>query len=42
MTQIKSLEIFDEAIYMRDVYLPVLEELGLKRRDLRPHAPAMR
>jgi acyl-[acyl-carrier-protein] desaturase len=42
MTQIKSLQIFDEATYMRQVYEPVLTALGLTRRDLRPLAPTLR
>ncbi len=42
MEQIKSLAIFDEAVYMRQVYEPVLAALGLTRRDLRPYAPALR
>jgi acyl-[acyl-carrier-protein] desaturase len=32
---IKSLDIFNENIYYRDVYLPVLAELGVNRTELR-------
>ena len=42
ITQIKSLQIFDESTYMRQVYEPVLTALGLTRQDLRPHAPTLR
>jgi acyl-[acyl-carrier-protein] desaturase len=42
MTQIKSLQIFDEVTYMRQVYEPVLAALGLTRRDLRPPEPTLR
>jgi acyl-[acyl-carrier-protein] desaturase len=37
--QIKSLDIFDEDKYLREVYQPILETLGLKSRDLKRTAP---
>jgi acyl-[acyl-carrier-protein] desaturase len=36
---IKTLEIFSEEIYYRDVYLPILVELGVDRRELRNRLP---
>jgi acyl-[acyl-carrier-protein] desaturase len=39
LEQIKSLRVFDEAAYMDEVYHPVLESLGVQRRELR--RPAM-
>jgi acyl-[acyl-carrier-protein] desaturase len=33
--RIKELNIFNEEIYYREVYVPVMESLGLKRSDLR-------
>ncbi|MFL5327480.1 MAG: acyl-ACP desaturase [Gemmataceae bacterium] len=37
--QIKALDIFDEDKFLREVYQPVLETLGLKSRDLKRIAP---
>jgi acyl-[acyl-carrier-protein] desaturase len=35
VARIKSLNIFDGHMYMRDVYHPILESLGVKRHELR-------
>lgn len=35
VAQIKSLNIFDEAVYMEEVYQPILDALGVQRRELR-------
>lgn len=32
---IKALDIFNEHIYLREVYQPVLEALGIQRSELR-------
>ena len=37
--EIRQLQIFDEGIYYRDVYLPVLAELGVDRREMRNRLP---
>jgi acyl-[acyl-carrier-protein] desaturase len=37
--QIKALEIFNEDIYYREVYLPLLEALGVDRREMRNRLP---
>lgn len=37
---IKSLQIFDEDMYYREVYLPILESLGIDRREMRNRVPA--
>jgi acyl-[acyl-carrier-protein] desaturase len=36
---IKRLEIFSEEIYYRDVYLPILAEIGVDRREMRNRLP---
>jgi acyl-[acyl-carrier-protein] desaturase len=36
---IKSLQIFDEDMYYREVYLPILEELGVDRSQMRNRVP---
>jgi acyl-[acyl-carrier-protein] desaturase len=36
---IKELRIFDEDLYYRDVYLPVLEALGVERSEMRNRVP---
>jgi acyl-[acyl-carrier-protein] desaturase len=33
--QIRRLQIFDEEQYFREVYMPVLESLGVSRREIR-------
>jgi acyl-[acyl-carrier-protein] desaturase len=35
IAQIRELQIFDEDMYYRDVYLPILESLGVNRAELR-------
>jgi acyl-[acyl-carrier-protein] desaturase len=35
VSQIKAMHIFDEEVFMREIYLPILEELGVERRELR-------
>jgi hypothetical protein len=35
MTDIRELNIFNEGVYVREVYLPILDKLGVKRRELR-------
>ena len=39
IAQIKALEIFNEDIYYREVYLPLLESLGVDRREMRNRLP---
>lgn len=39
VSRIKNLHIFDEDVYYRDVYLPILSELGVDRRELRNRTP---
>jgi acyl-[acyl-carrier-protein] desaturase len=39
VARIKGLEIFDEDIYYREVYLPVLEALGVERSEMRNRVP---
>jgi acyl-[acyl-carrier-protein] desaturase len=39
IAQIKALEIFNEDIYYREVYLPLLEALGVDRREMRNRVP---
>jgi acyl-[acyl-carrier-protein] desaturase len=36
---VKALEIFNEDIYYREVYLPILEELGIDRSEMRNRVP---
>lgn len=38
VAQITSLEIFNEMIYLQEVYRPVLDTLGVQRQELRPFA----
>ena len=33
---VKSLKIFDESVYFAEVYMPILQRLGLTKADLRP------
>ena len=40
VAQIKGLEIFSEDTYYREVYLPVLESLGVRRSEMRNLLPA--
>jgi acyl-[acyl-carrier-protein] desaturase len=40
VARIKSLGIFDEDMYLRQVYKPILETLGVQSRDMRRLAPA--
>jgi acyl-[acyl-carrier-protein] desaturase len=35
MADIKDLNVFNEGIYVREVYLPILDKLGVERRELR-------
>lgn len=35
MARVKALGIFDEDIFYREVYLPILEDLGIDRREMR-------
>jgi acyl-[acyl-carrier-protein] desaturase len=39
VAQIKEMHIFDEDIYYREVYLPVLESLGVSRAEIRNRVP---
>jgi hypothetical protein len=36
---IKSLRIFDEDLYYREVYMPILEALGVQRSEMRNRLP---
>jgi len=36
---IKELNIFDEHLYYRDIYLPILESLGIERSEMRNRLP---
>jgi acyl-[acyl-carrier-protein] desaturase len=40
VAQIKSLDIFSEDIYYREVYLPVLAALNVDRREMRNRLPS--
>jgi acyl-[acyl-carrier-protein] desaturase len=40
VAQVKGLGIFDEDLYYRMVYLPILEVLGVERREMRNRLPA--
>ncbi len=40
ISAIQSLGIFDESAYMAEVYNPILDELGVRRRELRAGRPA--
>ncbi len=37
-TEVRSLHLFDELIFFREVYEPILTALGVTRRELRSHA----
>ena len=37
---IRALKIFDEEVYLRDVYQPILAALGVERREMRRFGPA--
>lgn len=39
VAQIKELAIFDDEMYYREVYLPILEALGVDRREMRNRLP---
>ena len=39
VAQIKELEIFDEELYVREVYLPIVEDLGVRRSEMRNRLP---
>jgi acyl-[acyl-carrier-protein] desaturase len=39
VAQIKGLEIFSEDLYYREVYLPILADLGIERREMRNRLP---
>src|SRR5262249_895921 len=36
---IRALNIFNEEIFFRDVYYPILKSLGVQRAEMRPRAP---
>ncbi len=40
MERIKALDIFSEDIYYREVYLPILESLGVSRKEMRNRLPS--
>ncbi len=40
IARIKNLEIFDENIYYREVYLPILASLGVDRKEMRNRLPS--
>src|SRR5262249_59767919 len=42
IAQIRELEIFNEDIYYREVYLPILESLGVDRLEMRNRLPRRR
>jgi acyl-[acyl-carrier-protein] desaturase len=37
--RVKEMEIMSEDVYYRDVYLPILQELGVERREMRNRIP---
>jgi acyl-[acyl-carrier-protein] desaturase len=39
VARIKELAIFDYEVYVREVYLPILQELGVTRREMRSYHP---
>jgi acyl-[acyl-carrier-protein] desaturase len=39
VARIKSLQIFDEDMYYREVYLPLIEALGVDRKEMRNRLP---
>ena len=39
VARIKELEIFDDELYVREVYLPILEDLGVRRSEMRNRLP---
>jgi len=40
VAQVKALEIFNEDLYYREVYLPILEALGVSRNEMRNRLPS--
>jgi acyl-[acyl-carrier-protein] desaturase len=42
IARIKALNVFDGQMYMREIYHPILEALGVKRRELRHLSPVPR
>jgi acyl-[acyl-carrier-protein] desaturase len=40
VARIRELEIFNEAIYFREVYLPVLKDLGIPRAEMHNRLPS--
>ncbi len=40
MTRIKELKIFDDEAYFKDVYVPLLQELGIERSEMRTRLPS--
>ncbi len=42
VAQVKALEIFNEELYYRDVYLPILDTLGVSRDEMRHDLPAQK
>jgi hypothetical protein len=39
VARIEELEIFNNEVYVREVYLPILQELGVKRPEMRSQYP---
>ena len=39
VARIKGLQIFDEDMYYREVYLPLIEALGVDRKEMRNRLP---
>jgi acyl-[acyl-carrier-protein] desaturase len=39
VARINELAIFNEEVYVREVYLPILQDLGVKRPEMRTHYP---
>jgi len=39
VARIKELEIFNDELYVREVYLPILEDLGVRRSEMRNRLP---
>jgi hypothetical protein len=39
VARIKELEIFNDEVYVQEVYLPILQDLGVKRPEMRLHHP---
>jgi acyl-[acyl-carrier-protein] desaturase len=42
VAKVKELEIFNEDLYYREVYLPILAELGVDRQEMRNRVPTRR